>query len=229
MEELTENFNMKMENHIQILYQRILVSEQIHAETKDGYKKMKERLDQENIELNDKASAFEAELRKIREMLLEPVEDAFSGAEAVLKKPNEDNENLSGAISRISNELQFAKRWITVTKDDIKKLKHNVDGLKLQLKGKEEKELLLGEEVGKLKAKLCKEGGDKLNSVSQLEIKVVYLEQQVKDKEEVLLGLSEERREAIRQLCILIDYHRGRYDHLREAISKKTVHIKRMA
>jgi myosin protein heavy chain len=117
----------------------------------------------------------------------------------------------------------------TVTKDDIKKLKHNVDGLKLQLKGKEEKELLLGEEVGKLKAKLCKEGGDKLNSVSQLEIKVVYLEQQVKDKEEVLLGLSEERREAIRQLCILIDYHRGRYDHLREAISKKTVHIKRMA
>jgi myosin protein heavy chain len=87
MEELTENFNMKMENHIQILYQRILVSEQIHAETKDGYKKMKERLDQENIELNDKASAFEAELRKIREMLLEPVEDAFSGAEAVLKKP----------------------------------------------------------------------------------------------------------------------------------------------
>uniref|UniRef100_B9GL86 NAB domain-containing protein n=1 Tax=Populus trichocarpa TaxID=3694 RepID=B9GL86_POPTR len=161
--------------------ERILVSEQIHAETKDGYKKMKERLDQENIELNDKASAFEAELRKIREMLLEPVEDAFSGAEA------------------------------------------------LQLKGKEEKELLLGEEVGKLKAKLCKEGGDKLNSVSQLEIKVVYLEQQVKDKEEVLLGLSEERREAIRQLCILIDYHRGRYDHLREAISKKTVHIKRMA
>ncbi|KAH8522086.1 hypothetical protein H0E87_002920 [Populus deltoides] len=197
MEELTENFNMKMENHIQILYQRNLVSEQIHAETKDGYKKMKERLDQENIELNDKASAFEAELRKIREMLLEPVEDAFSGAEAVLKKPNEDNENLSDPISRISNELQFAKRWITVTKDDIKKLKHNVDGLKLQLKGKEEKELLLGEEV--------------------------------KDKEEVLLGLSKERRESIRQLCILIDYHRGRYDHLREAISKKTVHIKRVA
>jgi myosin protein heavy chain len=158
MEELTENFNMKMENHIQILYQRNLVSEQIHAETKDGYKKMKERLDQENIELNDKASAFEAELRKIREMLLEPVEDAFSGAEAVLKKPNEDNENLSDPISRISNELQFAKRWITVTKDDIKKLKHNVDGLKLQLKGKEEKELLLGEEVGKLKQSCARKG-----------------------------------------------------------------------
>ncbi|KAJ6308034.1 hypothetical protein OIU76_017746 [Salix suchowensis] len=109
MEVLAENFNKKMENHIQILYQRILVAKQIHAGTKDGYKKIKERLDQANIELNEKISAFEAELRKIREMLLEPVEDVFSGAEVILKKLNEDNENLSGPISRISNELQFAK------------------------------------------------------------------------------------------------------------------------
>ncbi|KAJ6714372.1 MYOSIN HEAVY CHAIN-LIKE PROTEIN [Salix viminalis] len=109
MEVLAENFNTKMENHIQILYQRILVAKQIHAGTKDGYEKIKERLDQANIEHNEKISAFEAELRKIREMLLEPVEDVFSGAEVILKKLNEDNENLSGPISRISNELQFAK------------------------------------------------------------------------------------------------------------------------
>ncbi|CAK7335678.1 unnamed protein product [Dovyalis caffra] len=221
MEELAENFNMKMENHIRILYQRILVAEQIHAETKDGYKKMKERLDQENIELNEKTAAFEAELGKIRDMLLEPEEDVFSGAEAILKKFEEDKGNLSSPICRISNELQIAKRWITGTKDEIKRLKHNVDSLTAQLNGKEEKELLLREKVWKLEAKLSKEGGEKLNSVGQLERKVVYLEQQVKDKEDVLLGLSEEKREAIRQLCVLIDYHRGRYDHLREAISKK--------
>ncbi|KAJ6341706.1 hypothetical protein OIU78_009790 [Salix suchowensis] len=154
MEVLAENFNMKMENHIQILYQRILVAKQIHAGTKDGYKKIKERLDQANIELNEKTSAFEAELRNIREMLLEPVEDVFSGAE-----------------------------------------------------GKEEKELLLREEVGKLKANL--------NSVSQVDRKLVYLEQQVKDKEEVLLGLREEKREATRRLFFLIDYHRG-HCYLRE-------------
>ncbi|KAJ6426494.1 hypothetical protein OIU84_022149 [Salix udensis] len=97
-----------MENHIQILYQRILAAKQIHAGTKDGYKKIKERLDQANIELNEKISAFEAELGKIREMLLEPVEDVFSGA-VILKKLNEDNENLSGPISRISNELQLCE------------------------------------------------------------------------------------------------------------------------
>lgn len=72
-------------------------------------------------------------------------------------------------------------------------------------------------------------GGEKLNSVSQLERMVVNLEQQVKQKEDTFLGVSEEKREAIRQLCILVDYHRSRYDHLREAISKKTVHIKRVA
>ncbi|KAJ6712596.1 COP1-INTERACTIVE PROTEIN 1 [Salix purpurea] len=158
-----------MENHIQILYQRILVAKQIHAGTKDGYKKIKERLDQANIELNEKISAFEAELRKIREMLLEPVEDVFSGAEVILKKLNE---------------------------------------------GKEEKELLLREEVGKLKAKL--------NSVSQVDRKLVYLEQQVKDKEEVLLELSEEKREATRQLFFLIDYHRGHCHHLIEMAKERS-------
>ncbi|KAG5249415.1 myosin [Salix suchowensis] len=228
IEELAGSFHMKMENHIRILYQRILVAEQIHAETKDSYKKMKDRLDQENIELIEKTTAFEAEFRKIREMLLETGE-IFSGAETALKKFYEDNENLSDPIGRISNELQFAKRWITETKDEIKKLKHNVDSLTVQLNGKEEKEFLLREKVWKLEATLSKEGGEKLNSVSQLERKVVYLEQQVKQKEDNLLGVSEEKREAIRQLCMMVDYHRGRYDHLREAISKKTVHIRRMA
>ncbi|KAJ6703484.1 MYOSIN HEAVY CHAIN-LIKE PROTEIN [Salix viminalis] len=228
IEELAGSFHMKMENHIRILYQRILVAEQIHAETKDSYKKMKDRLDQENIELIEKTTAFEAEFRKIREMLLETGE-IFSGAETALKKFYEDNENLSDPIGRISNELQFAKRWITETKDEIKKLKHNVDSLTVQLNGKEEKEFLLREKVWKLEATLSKEGGEKLNSVSQLERKVVYLEQQVKQKEDILLGVSEEKREAIRQLCMMVDYHRGRYDHLREAISKKTVHIRRMA
>ncbi|KAJ6347337.1 hypothetical protein OIU76_003923 [Salix suchowensis] len=225
IEELAGSFHMKMENHIRILYQRILVAEQIHAETKDSYKKMKDRLDQENIELIEKTTAFEAEFRKIREMLLETGE-IFSGAETALKKFYEDNENLSDPIGRISNELQFAKRWITETKDEIKKLKHNVDSLTVQLNGKEEKEFLLREKVWKLEATLSKEGGEKLNSVSQLERKVVYLEQQVKQKEDNLLGVSEEKREAIRQLCMMVDYHRGRYDHLREAISKKTVHIR---
>ncbi|KAJ6705457.1 MYOSIN HEAVY CHAIN-LIKE PROTEIN [Salix purpurea] len=228
IEELAGSFHMKMENHIRILYQRILVAEQIHAETKDSYKKMKDRLDQENIELIEKTTAFEAEFRKIREMLLETGE-IFSGAETALKKFYEDNENLSDPIGRISNELQFAKRWITETRDEIKKLKHNVDSLTLQLNGKEEKEFLLREKVWKLEATLSKEGGEKLNSVSQLERKVVYLEQQVKQQEDILLGVSEEKREAIRQLCMMVDYHRGRYDHLREAISKKTVHIRRMA
>ncbi|KAF9685905.1 hypothetical protein SADUNF_Sadunf03G0103100 [Salix dunnii] len=228
IEELAASFQMKMENHIRILYQRILVAEQIHAETKDSYKKMKDRLDQENTELIEKTTAFEAEFRKIREILLETGE-VFSGAETVLKKFYEDNENVSDPICRISNELQFAKRWITETKDEIKKLKHNVDSLTLQLNGKEEKEFLLREKVWKLEATLSKEGGEKLNSVSQLERKVVYLEQQVKQKEDILLGVSEEKREAIRQLCMVVDYHRGRYDHLREAVSKKTVHIRRMA
>ena len=73
-------------------------------------------------------------------------------------------------------------------------------------------------------------------TVHQLEVKIATLhkmlvekdekmgeyERKMNDKDKGMLDLSEEKREAIRQLCIWIDYHQSRYDDLIERISTKT-------
>ncbi|CDY49871.1 BnaA04g11430D [Brassica napus] len=52
------------------------------------------------------------------------------------------------------------------------------------------------------------------------------LREDEKEKErmkETLVGLGEEKREAIRQLCVWIDHHRGRCEYLEEVLSKTVV------
>lgn len=66
-----------------------------------------------------------------------------------------------------------------------------------------------------------------LKAVSVLEKKVGELEKINKEKDATLLSREEEKREAIRQLCLLIDYHRTNCDYLKELISKLTVRIKK--
>ncbi|KAF2297926.1 hypothetical protein GH714_005530 [Hevea brasiliensis] len=143
IDELAEKFHMKMENHIRLLFQRIRVAEQIHAETKDAYKKMLEKLERENTELNGKKAIYEAELMKMREILLSPESNILKGLDLMIRKIDEENGNFLNRISRISKELQRAKDWITGKNEEIKKLKYNVESLTSQLDEKEEEEFLL--------------------------------------------------------------------------------------
>uniref|UniRef100_A0A2C9WJ96 NAB domain-containing protein n=1 Tax=Manihot esculenta TaxID=3983 RepID=A0A2C9WJ96_MANES len=228
IDEMAEKFNMKMENHIRLLFQRIRVAEQIHVETKDAYKKMLEKLEQENKELNEKKAAYEGDLMKMREMLFEPENNLLAGLDSMLKKIDEENGNFLNRISRMSKELQHAKDWITGKNHEIKKLKHNVETLTSQLDEKEEQEFLLKEKLAKeISSKRLEE--DRLKVADKLERRVEDLEQKLQERDEILSTLGEEKIEAIRQLCVLIDYHRHRYDHLKEAVSKMPIKFKKPA
>lgn len=48
MSELAVDFQKKLEDLIHVLYQRILVAEQLHNETKENHKKTTERLEEEH-------------------------------------------------------------------------------------------------------------------------------------------------------------------------------------
>ncbi|CAH1451537.1 unnamed protein product [Lactuca virosa] len=61
------------------------------------------------------------------------------------------------------------------------------------------------------KERLMKKADEK---ISEKDDKIKELEILVNVKDKNLLDLGEEKREAIRQLCILVDYQRDRYDHL---------------
>ncbi|KAF2313429.1 hypothetical protein GH714_010957 [Hevea brasiliensis] len=198
IDELAEKFHMKMENYIRLLSQRIRVAEQIHAETKETYKNVIQKLEQENRELSGKKAIYEAELRRVREMLLEPESNILTGLDLMIRKIDEENGNFLNRISRISKELQCAKHWITGKNDEIKKLKQNVESLTSQLEEKEERENLLKEKVEKLDtAEIIREGleEEKPNTAGQLERRVEDLEQQLKE------GM---------RFCIILVRRRGR-------------------
>ncbi|XP_027362571.1 COP1-interactive protein 1-like [Abrus precatorius] len=235
MEELADEFRRKMEGNIRLLHQRIHVAEQLNNENKDSYKMTKQRFEQENKMLGEKLASYEDELRTLKvKGTPSQIEADINGLELAAQnglslaagKVEEQREYVLGLVSKMLGEVQFAKVWIRERNGEMKQLKDKVDSLTLLLGDKEEQELMLREKVWKLEANVSKEGGEKLNlikAVSQLERKVGKLEKTLKERDEELVGLGEKKREAIRQLCFLIEFHRDRCVHLMDLMSKRRV------
>lgn len=229
IEDLAEKFRIGFENNIRLLYQRILVAEQLHTENKENYRKTKGKYEKQNKELEETIGTYADELKKMKD-ISEAAGDALDGLGLVICNFEEENGNFLNHISTLSKELQIARNWVRGATSEIKRLKHNVDVLVAQLEDKEEQEFLLREKVWKLEAKVSKEGGEKLNlmkSMTQLEKKLGKYESLMKEKDERLLSLGDEKREAIKQLCILIDYQRDRYDHLKGVFLQAQLSLRR--
>ncbi|XP_010436129.1 PREDICTED: myosin-11-like isoform X2 [Camelina sativa] len=211
MEELAEDFRMKMEDHIRILNRRIHVAEQIHVESKNNYIKTRDntQVSQENRGNREDCTVSESQFKKIKEM----VEKGLAGPEMAIKKLEESGELVS-RVTRLAKDIESARKLV---KEKDNKMKHEVETLEAKLECREAQECLLKEKLSKLEAKLTEEGTGKL-SLAKAMRKIKKLEIDVREKEFELLSLGEGKREAIRQLCVLVDYQRCRYDDLKTSI-----------
>ncbi|CAH2080234.1 unnamed protein product [Thlaspi arvense] len=205
MEELAEDYRMKMEDHLRILYRRIHVAEQIHIESKNSYGNTQSRGNRGD------ATVSETQCKKIKEM----VEQGLVGPELVIKKL-EEGEELTSRVTRVAKDIDSARKWVQEKKSE---MKHDVETLEAKLECREAQETLLKEKLSKLEAKLGEEGTGKL-SLAKAMRRIKKLEISVKERDVELLSLGEEKREAIRQLCVLVDYQRCRYDDLKTSIFK---------
>jgi myosin protein heavy chain len=247
MEELAEKVKTKMEDNIRLLHQRIHVAEQLNNENKNSCKLTMMRYEQENKILGEKVAFYENELERLKgvatttatasEVIHSPVIDlkgfefeaALNGLDAAVAKVEEHRECVVNNVSKMLFEVQFAKDWIKNMNVEMKQLKDNVDCLTTLLNEKEEQELLLRDKVWNLEATVSKEGGEKLNltnAVNQLEKKVVKLEKNLKEKDEDLDSLGEKKREAIRQLCLVVEFHRERCNYLMKLVTNMRVNKK---
>ncbi|KAK7399127.1 hypothetical protein VNO78_10303 [Psophocarpus tetragonolobus] len=220
MNELAEEFRRKMEDNIRLLHQRIHVAEQLNNENKYSCKIIKQKYKEENKIMEMKIASYKEERTACVPNGLELV--ALNKLNLAVEKVEEH----SSRVTRIMCEVEFGKNWMRKRNDQVKELQDNVDCLKELLNKKEEQELLLRENVWKLEANVSKEGGEKLNlrkEVSQLEKKVGKLENSVKEKEEELVSLGEKKREAIRQLCFMVEFHRDRCNYLKDIATKKRI------
>ncbi|GFZ01289.1 hypothetical protein Acr_14g0009240 [Actinidia rufa] len=173
------------------------------VENKDVYRRTKEKYEIENKDFKERVASTEVAVKKMKEISLIANHMLF-GLDAVALKFEQCSGNFLNRISKASCEVLFAKDWVQRKNKALKHVQEDVDCLLAQLDTKEAEVLGLREKVWKL------------------ENKVRELEKMVKEKEEGMLGMGEEKREAIRQLCIWIDYHRSRSDYLKKILMEMT-------
>ncbi|KAK8644706.1 hypothetical protein V6N13_124006 [Hibiscus sabdariffa] len=213
MEDLAQEFYQRVDDNITLLSLRIAVAEKTHYDNKESYKNIKERLEQENEVLKQKLATCEAELGKLKD-------DAAARLNSMVNNL-QVHENPATRILKVADEL------VSANKNRKEHLKSNVDLLVAEMDKENEGSL---NKVSNSGARPYEEEEQKLKLlkvVSMLEDRVIELEKINKVKDETLLSRAEEKRESIRQLCLLIEYHRSRCDHLKDLISKLIVRIKR--
>ncbi|KAI3468643.1 hypothetical protein Pfo_025306 [Paulownia fortunei] len=200
VEEMAEEFRKQFEDKYRILSRRIRVAEQLQVENKEWYRKTKETYEQENHDLKERVDTTEIGLKNVKDMTL-TANDVLTSLDSVALKFEECTANFLNRISKASCELKFAKHWAMRKNKAVLHVKDDLDCLLAQLDDKEAEILVFREKVWKS------------------ENKVRELEKMIKEKEDGMLGLKEEKREAIRQLCVWIDYHRGRSDYYKKMLS----------
>ncbi|KAI3713551.1 hypothetical protein L1987_72129 [Smallanthus sonchifolius] len=190
MGEMVDEFRKKSEDGIRILSRRIRVAEQLHNETREWYKKTRAKNEQDRKD-------SELALHSIK-IMISMVTDTLSVSETFGLRFAECCEAFTNRVSKVSCETNFVKDWIKRKNGALVQVKNDFDELVVQLDDKEENILGSRQKVLKLKSKLRD------------------LEKIVKENEETMIVLKEEKREAIRQLCVWIDYQRGRSDFFKK-------------
>uniref|UniRef100_A0A6M2EW59 NAB domain-containing protein n=1 Tax=Populus davidiana TaxID=266767 RepID=A0A6M2EW59_9ROSI len=229
---LVENAR-NIEVKLRLSNQKLRVTEQLLTENEDAFRKAEEKYQQEQRVLEERVAVLSGIITANNEAyhsmvadISEKVNNSLLGLDALTMKFEEDCNRYENCILVVSKEILIAKNWFVDTNNENEKLRKEVGNLVVQLQDIKERESALKEKVEQLKVKVSKEGVEKENltkAISQLEKKVVALETVMKEKDEGILDLGEEKREAIRQLCIWIEYHQSRYDYLREMLSKMPI------
>lgn len=197
-----------------------------------------QRLLEETIAtLSGVIAAYKETQAKIIPDCSDKVNDTLTQIDTFNMKFEEDTGHLESRIYEILNELKVALNLIKVTGEEKKQVKKEIDTPVQQLKDEKECASVLKEKVEQLENREENEvtrRGSLTETVNQLEEKIATLhkiiaekdekmgeyERKMNDKDKGMLDLSEENREAIRKLCIWIDYHQSHYDDLIEMISK---------
>lgn len=119
IEELAKDFRKQFEDNLRILGRRIRVVEQLIAENKEHYLKMKEEYEQENKELKERSGRTEVDVKELSLI----VNDMLKSVDTVRLKFEERNTNFLNRISKVSCDLQFAKDWVMRTNKAAMQLK----------------------------------------------------------------------------------------------------------
>ncbi|XP_016676222.1 COP1-interactive protein 1 [Gossypium hirsutum] len=175
-------------------------------------------LEQENGALREKVATGEAEIRKYRlEHENGHLKEKLATCEVELRKSRDSMEagknSWTESISRLEHENGELKEKLASCEAELRELRDSMNASKNAMNESNSK---LMQENGELGEKLSCEGKlseeeekvKLLKAIADLLSRIGEMEKITKEKDEALLGREEEKRKAIRGLCLLIDYHR---------------------
>ncbi|TYJ22322.1 hypothetical protein E1A91_A08G117500v1 [Gossypium mustelinum] len=225
---------------------------QIFKLTRERLQQEIETLYLDNEALQQRVGTIDYELRTLRDTM-EAEKAAMAGLNAMMDKLEDERNYLTPNVTdegvSVIDECEQAKSNVEILVAEMQKeneeelLREKVMSLEAKLSEEGEEKLkmlkemreleqkmremheeneLLRERVMNLKAKLSEEGEETLKALKAMS----ELEKLSKEKDEILSDREEEKREAIRQLCLLIDYHRTCSDHLKKSISTVTLTLR---
>lgn len=242
---LSENVRT-LEVKLRLANQKLRVTEQLQTANEESQKSKEEKfrneqrlLEERIAALSDLVTIHKAAQLKLMTEVPEKVNEIMTRMDTFNMKFEEDYGHLESRVYEILNELKVTLSWIKDLNGEKEQLNKELSNLVQQLKEEKEHGLELKGKVGQMKESLLmvedeknglvkalkgleEELGHLENVVKEKDKMMEELQRNIKSKDDGILELSEEKREAIRQLCIGIEYHRSRYDDLREIVTKTT-------
>ncbi|MQL75873.1 hypothetical protein Taro_008252 [Colocasia esculenta] len=228
--------NMKLCGQVQILEvqirlanQKLKITETENKEKEESYKRAmvllqeeRRKLEEQTSTLSWKLNLMEDDFNQVKELVQVEMQSLFGALNALDVKLAGQCVHIQNKISGCSNDVKLIKDGITALIYTREGLKNEKRDLSMRLNYKEGIISMIKDEAGMLGSKLAtktKEEERLVLKVSELEKRVRELENRVKEKEEELFSKDEEKREAIRQLCVLVEYHRENCNHLYKFLS----------
>ncbi|KAL4373886.1 hypothetical protein HN51_007727 [Arachis hypogaea] len=226
---LHENISI-LEVKLRMSNQKLRVADQLLSEKEEGFRKAEEKFHNDQRSLEERIAKLSATIaiqedayQEIVFGIKESVNSVMTGTKNIMWKFEDECKNYENYISNMSHELHIARNFVREMNKEKVQLKEKINHLEEQLQDKKKQELDLRQMVKKLDEKAREEELAKKNlrtNVFQLENTIGELQKLVKEKDQGILKLAEEKREAIRQLCLGIDYHRSRYNTLMDVVSR---------
>ncbi|KAI3756385.1 hypothetical protein L1987_56205 [Smallanthus sonchifolius] len=200
---LTETVR-NLEVKIRLSTQKLRVTEQMLSETEHDHATKEEKLHQENKSLVEKISTLSQTITDIKREVQDKVNETLTGVDSLTVKFEEDYGHVRTRVNEITNEIQATQVQLKQMKDDLKqKFQEMVKKLKFS-EGENDR--------------LLKSFEDMKTGSAKKDEKINELENTIHMKDECISGFCEDKREAIKQLCIWADYHRDRLDHLQQLL-----------
>ncbi|KAI7751706.1 hypothetical protein M8C21_004344, partial [Ambrosia artemisiifolia] len=204
---LTETIR-NLEVKIRLSTQKLRVTEQTLSETEHEHATKEEKLHQENKSLVEKISTLSQTIADIKREVQDQVNETLTGVDSLTVKFEEDYGHVRTRVIEIMNEIQATQNQLKQMKEDVKQ---KLDEMVTKLKFSETENDRLMKSLEEMKMGSAKKD-EKINE----------LENTIHVKDECILSFYEDKREAIKQLCIWADYHRDRFDHLQQLLKTST-------